>query len=121
MGRHYRIHSAKTRSGLTQLPARAQADVAGTGSVELLLTSVHHRGRNNLPLDLRQSLDALLGTPPAIPAIHADPATEDPHADTAAEAATVNRAPEVGYANHFTAIARDKPWRPVLIDATGAL
>ncbi|MCF7751406.1 type VI secretion system tip protein VgrG [Bacillus subtilis subsp. subtilis] len=80
-----------------QVPASAPSEV--------LLTCVWHIGINNLPVDLRASLEHALGASTFVHA--ADPAVRE-------------RADAVGYANAFAAIQRTTPWRPVLHDDTGA-
>lgn len=77
---------------LTGLPGELPA--------ELLLVSIEHAGVNNLPVDLRRAMTAL-------DAIHADN-------DTLQAEARAH-----GYSNLFTALARDRRWRPVLEDGTG--
>jgi type VI secretion system VgrG family protein len=79
-----------------QMPASAPS--------ELLLTAVTHVGINNLPVGMRASLDHALGASPPHPV--------DPVLQAQAES--------VGYANAFSAIKRTAPWRPVLLDETGA-
>lgn len=71
---------------------------------ELLLVAVDHAGINNLPTDLRRSLDDALGVAPA----------------DAQDAALWAQAEAVGYGNTFQAVERATPWRPQLIDGTGA-
>ena len=66
---------------------------------ELLLTEVEHLGVNNLPLAAREALERALPAPPP------------PLALPEAVQAIANR---VGYRNHFQAVERRRPWRPVL-------
>ncbi|MEN1926498.1 type VI secretion system Vgr family protein [Luteimonas qiangzhengi] len=89
-----------------------QAPVAGSGSPpqELLVTGLHHVGINNLPVDLRESVEAELGEAP------------DWGVDVPEEMAghdLLPRARAVGYANAFVAVDRNRPWRPILLDWTG--
>lgn len=70
----------------------------------LLLTRIQHLGINNLPVDLRDAVDAVLGA-------------NDNH--DAASDVLQTRASAVGYANAFEAVDRARPWRPVLQDGTG--
>ncbi|MGY0559946.1 type VI secretion system Vgr family protein [Luteimonas sp. A277] len=89
-----------------------QAPAAGTGSPppELLVTRLHHLGVNNLPVDLRESVEAELGEAP------------DWEGKACEEVAGQNLLPQakaVGYANAFVAVDRSRPWRPVLHDGTG--
>ena len=76
----------------------------------LLLVSVQHLGINNLPEVVREGVATLLGTaePPGT-GEDATPVAADLQAAAAA----------VGYANTFTAVPRDLPWRPALEDGTG--
>ncbi|HDS1101599.1 MULTISPECIES: type VI secretion system Vgr family protein [Stenotrophomonas] len=73
----------------------------GERPAELMLVSVEHAGVNNLPVDLRQALTAA-------EAVSAE-------RDTLAAQARAH-----GYSQAFTALARDRHWRPVLRDGTGA-
>ncbi len=70
---------------------------------ELLLVAVEHTGINNLPTDLRRSVETTLG------AVLMDGSTT-----------SWASAEKVGYGNTFTAVERTLPWRPRLHDATGA-
>ncbi|WP_295575778.1 type VI secretion system Vgr family protein [uncultured Stenotrophomonas sp.] len=76
----------------------------GTTPPELLLVAVDHAGINNLPTDLRRSLEDALGVAPGV--------SED--------AALWQQADAVGYGNRFDAVPRATPWRPLLVDGTGA-
>lgn len=71
---------------------------------ELLLMDVEHTGINNLPTDVRSAVDDVLGVT-AMPG---------------GSPASWSQAAKVGYANCFTATERALPWRPVLLDGTGA-
>ncbi|WP_149193792.1 type VI secretion system Vgr family protein [Luteimonas suaedae] len=101
-----RTFRAGTWFRLTQAPTQGE-----TPPAEILLTCVQHAGINNLPLDLRKTVAAQLGPAPAWPQ------NED---DRLAERSLQQRAEAVGYANRFEAIDRERPWRPVLDDGTGA-
>ncbi len=70
---------------------------------ELLLVDVEHAGVNNLPTDLRQALNEVMGEVP-----------------TAGSPACWRQAEKVGYGNAFKAAERSVPWRPLLEDETGA-
>ncbi|RJG07635.1 type VI secretion system tip protein VgrG [Noviherbaspirillum cavernae] len=118
---------------LEQRDAPAQAK-------RLALLGVLHAGVNNLPAALRQEVRQSLG---AAPVPHADddaglpPAADDFHPgldrhtqdlddaerwlDHAAWEVLLREADGSGYANRFTAIRADIPWRPALSDGTGLL
>ncbi len=81
--------------------AWALTGLPGDLPAELLLVEVTHAGVNNLPVDLRECVQALLG----------EAAEPDPLQDAAKRH---------GYVNAFSAVARDRRWRPVLEDGTGA-
>ncbi|WP_241685972.1 type VI secretion system Vgr family protein [Stenotrophomonas sp. MA5] len=76
----------------------------GATPPELLLVAVEHAGINNLPTDLRRSLDDALGVAPIDPA----------------DAALWQQAEATGYGNRFDAVDRTLPWRPLLRDGSGA-
>lgn len=76
----------------------------GATPPELLLVAVEHAGINNLPTDLRRSLDDALGVAPIDPA----------------DAALWQQAEATGYGNRFGAVDRTLPWRPLLQDGSGA-
>ncbi len=76
----------------------------GATPPELLLVAVDHAGINNLPTDLRRSLEDALGVAPG----------------DAQDAPLWAQAEAVGYGNTFQAVERTTPWRPQLIDGTGA-
>ncbi|WP_258010356.1 type VI secretion system Vgr family protein [Stenotrophomonas maltophilia] len=76
----------------------------GATPPELLLVAIDHAGINNLPTDLRRSLDDALGVAPA----------------DGEDAALWQQAEAVGYGNRFEAVERATPWRPLLLDGTGA-
>ena len=104
-----RSFRAGTWFRLLQAPAAAGVEA---GAPELLLTAVEHLGFNNLPVDLREAVQAELGPAPAWGGrdVAAGPVGAD----------LQERAEAVGYANAFEAVDRERPWRPVLVDATGA-
>ena len=81
--------------------AWALTGLPGDLPAELLLVEVTHAGVNNLPVDLRECVQALLG----------EAAETDPLQDAAKRH---------GYVNAFSAVARDRRWRPILEDGTGA-
>jgi len=76
----------------------------GATPPELLLVAVDHAGINNLPTDLRRTLDDAFGVAPA----------------ESDDAALWQQADAVGYSNRFEAVERSTPWRPLLLDGTGA-
>ncbi len=76
----------------------------GSTPPELLLVAVDHAGINNLPTDLRRSLDDAFGVVPA----------------GGDDASLWQQADAVGYGNRFEAVERSTPWRPLLLDGTGA-
>ena len=94
---------------LLDAPSAPGAEAAAP---ELLLVAVEHAGVNNLPVDLREAVRAELGPVPAWD-------EEEPPAGPAA-VGLQERADAVGYANAFEAVERSRPWRPVLLDDTGA-
>ena len=102
-----RSFRAGTFFRLTQALSAPDADEV---PAEILLTGVRHMGINNLPLDAREHVAGQLGQGPAWPR---DAASEID------EAALQDGAASVGYANVFTAVDRERPWRPVLADDTG--
>ncbi|WP_434026937.1 type VI secretion system Vgr family protein [[Pseudomonas] boreopolis] len=75
------------------------------GAAQLWLSRIEHVGVNNLPTDAREALEQAL--PPATPPL-------------AVPAEVEALAARVGYAHRFQAVERDRPWRPVLEDETGA-
>ena len=89
---------------------RGSKDVATTP--ELLLLTVRHLGINNLPDAVREAAQTLLGSAAFAKSMDPRVRGDDGELEKAAKA--------VGYANTFTAIPRDLPWRPVLTDETGA-
>ncbi|KAF1016774.1 MAG: Actin cross-linking toxin VgrG1 [Stenotrophomonas maltophilia] len=71
---------------------------------ELLLVSIDHAGINNLPTDLRRTLDDALGLAPC----------------TDADAMLWQQAEATGYGNSFHTVDRSVPWRPQRMDGRGA-
>lgn len=71
---------------------------------ELLLVAVEHAGVNNLPVDLRNSLEDAAAVSPL----------------GAGDSQLWAQAESAGYSNRFEAVDRVRPWRPQLIDGTGA-
>ncbi|MCE7031169.1 type VI secretion system tip protein VgrG [Lysobacter sp. GX 14042] len=111
---------------------REPGDLPGTP--ELLLTSIHHLGINNLPDVVREGVEVLLGEADGIPVFpeggRAGHRVRCAYPDYGAQPssgtqeypdpALVRAAGQLGYANAFTAVPRELPWRPVLPDGTGA-
>ncbi|MCW5581315.1 MAG: type VI secretion system tip protein VgrG, partial [Luteimonas sp.] len=86
------------------------------GVEDFLLIALRHAGRNNLPEAVREGLAGLLGPAPDWPALpEALPVTDAPGARALQAHADAH-----GYANAFLAVPRARPWRPVLLDDTGA-
>ncbi|MBO1748551.1 type VI secretion system tip protein VgrG [Stenotrophomonas sp. SI-NJAU-1] len=75
--------------------------IPGALPKELLLLAVEHAGVNNLPVDLRHGL-----------------ATDDAALD--ASGTLLDQARKQGYAQDFIALERNRRWRPILDDGTGA-
>ncbi|MDX1550215.1 MAG: type VI secretion system Vgr family protein, partial [Lysobacter spongiicola] len=91
-----------------------QAPMDADGPPEALLVSVRQAGVNNLPEAVRDALERVPPIPP--PTVNA---SADGISKVAWEA-TLAQAQLVGYANAFVAFPRELPWRPVLVDETGA-
>ncbi|WP_082132103.1 type VI secretion system Vgr family protein [Luteimonas sp. FCS-9] len=91
------------RAGTWFRPTQLDGQVAPDA---LLVTAIRQVGINNLPVDVRDAVDAALG-----------PAPDD---DDDALAGLARRAASIGHAARFEALPRDRPWRPVLEDGTGA-
>ncbi|HEL2977778.1 TPA: type VI secretion system tip protein VgrG [Stenotrophomonas maltophilia] len=72
----------------------------GEVPTELLLVDVEHAGVNNLPVDLRQALSTDEAASGGDPTLQAEARAH-------------------GYSHAFSALARDRRWRPVLEDGTG--
>lgn len=103
----------------------------------LLLDTVEHVGINNLPKDTAASIAAQLGDlsehlvfdRPCASVIAEDdvfglvPTGTGPHDDVndvRPQAQSLTAAKTLGYANSFSAVHVDRPWRPVLAAADGA-
>ena len=103
----------------------------------LLLDTVEHVGINNLPKDTAASIAAQLGDlsehlvfdRPCASVIAKDdvfglvPTGTGPHhdvTDVRPQAQSLAAAKTLGYANSFSAVHVDRPWRPVLAAADGA-
>ncbi|AMM25082.1 type VI secretion system Vgr family protein [Variovorax sp. PAMC 28711] len=109
---------------------------------DLLLDRIEHIGINNLPRDTAAAIAAQLGgllphlvfdaQPHAIPSVTAEvdvfglasttktttalPGPSDLHP----AAQTLATAQATGYANSFSAVHRERPWRPAIVAAAGA-
>ena len=82
------------------------------------LLGVLHAGVNNLPAAMKQDIAARLGAN----AFGSDLREEGGgHLDADVWPELLQKAQSAGYANRFTAIRADIPWRPALVDGTGAL
>jgi len=105
-----RSFRAGTAFSVTGAPRSAE------GVEDFLLIALRHAGRNNLPEAVREGLAELLGPAPDWPALpEALPVTDAPGARALQAHAGAH-----GYANAFLAVPRARPWRPVLLDDTGA-
>lgn len=93
--------------------------LADDASAALLLTSVQQAGVNNLPDAVREQLASLQEA--EIPAQMPSPVSLLDGVSDSSWAEVLASAEKVGYANAFTAVPRELPWRPVLHDGTGAL
>ncbi|MFT3721050.1 IS21 family transposase [Pseudorhodoferax sp.] len=100
-----------TGSELDALPGLS--DQPDSEHRRFLLTAVTHAGINNLPKDFSDAIARALGAPPLdVPgALDTSPPLD---AELRAQAAAT------GYGNAFTAIRASVPWRPQLLDGTGA-
>lgn len=78
---------------------------------EALLVTVQHAGVNDLPRAVRDAIAAVLGDAPPPTGAGITPTLWQ---------AVLSQAQAQGYANAFTALPRTQPWRPTLIDGTGA-
>lgn len=103
-----RSFRAGTAFDLTESPL----DQLGGGGERrrFALLGVLHAGVNNLPTGILQNSMDRLGPLPA---------TDQP--TSAAWGHLLQKAQATGYANRFTAIRADIPWRPTLVDGTGVL
>ncbi|SKA07867.1 type VI secretion system Vgr family protein [Novilysobacter spongiicola] len=91
-----------------------QAPIDTDGHPEALLVSVRQTGVNNLPDAVRGALEHFPPDPPPMATAGADGISR------MAWETTLTQAQTVGYANAFVALPRELPWRPVLVDDTGA-
>lgn len=99
------------------------------------LLGVLHAGVNNLPAEVKESVIARVGAldldsrdKPGMPCftqstsnLHDQNADMNDFADPAAWIRLRKTAQITGYANRFTAVRADVPWRPSLYDGTGLL
>ena len=81
------------------------------------LLGVLHAGVNNLPAGLKKAA-ASLGVPELDEGLRGEGSSQ---LDTESWRELLQQAQATGYANRFTAIRADIPWRPTLYDGTGAL
>ncbi|REE91292.1 type VI secretion system Vgr family protein [Cupriavidus plantarum] len=124
-----RTYVAGTRTKVADCPHLPSSD----GAYPLLLEVVEHCGINNLVAEARTSIDSRLGrlddalmfdTPPSAP--ENGPQTIGFLAEGAPilrrhiDAKLLAGAREQGYANAFRAINAGRPWRPRVVDASGA-
>lgn len=112
--------SAGTRLALTDLPLPPGAMTPEHG---YLVTSVSHVGINNLTAASRQSLAQRLQARPFgrfFRELGEDGLPDVVHADATPVAELLELALERGYANRFECLLADTPWRPQLVDDTGA-
>ena len=114
--------AAVTQSTLDPLAQFGQAE----GDKDFFFTRVHALGINNLPKDLSDAIARSLGEAELPAALGMEEGAEpalDTHTatDTTADTQTLReRAERTGYACQFQALRRKVPWRPVLLDGTGA-
>jgi uncharacterized protein involved in type VI secretion and phage assembly len=109
-----------TGSPFDQLDALGLDDTSG--KCRFALTGLLHAGVNNLPTGLTKDIDSRLGPAPAFdedPGQTGDVATDYLHPSAWDD--LLAAADATGYANRFTAIRADIPWRPALTDGTGLL
>jgi len=113
---------AGTWAAVTQSTLDPLAQVGQTeGDKDFFFTRVHALGINNLPKDLSEAIARSLGDAE----LHV---TDDRLASSPGEVgeavadtdALRERAQRTGYACQFEALRRKVPWRPVLLDDTGA-
>jgi type VI secretion system VgrG family protein len=116
-----RTLSAGTRLALVGLPNDPEA--AQPAPVAYTITAVSHVGINNLTAASRQSLAERLQARPFGGFFRELDEDELPDVICAGEspaADLLNLALERGYANSFDALLAETPWRPQLVDDTGA-
>jgi len=107
-----------TQSTLDPLAQFGQTE----GDKDFFFTQVHALGINNLPKDLSDAIARTLGEadlPAELGAEVAFDTVTGTGADTDAQALR-ERAARTGFACQFRALRRKVPWRPVLLDDTGA-
>ena len=107
-----------TQSTLDPLDKFGQAE----GDKDFFFTQVHALGINNLPKDLSDAIARTLGEAD-LPAEWGAEVAFDTVTGTCAVTDTQalrERAARTGYACQFRALRRKVPWRPVLLDDTGA-
>jgi type VI secretion system secreted protein VgrG len=107
-----------TQSTLDPLAQFGQAE----GDKDFFFTQVHALGINNLPKDLSDAIARTLGEAD-LPAEWGAEVAFDTVTGTGADTDTQalrERAARTGYACQFRALRRKVPWRPVLLDDTGA-
>jgi type VI secretion system secreted protein VgrG len=107
-----------TQSTLDPLDKFGQAE----GDKDFFFTQVHALGINNLPKDLSDAIARTLGEAD-LPAEWGAEVAFDTVTGTGADTDTQalrERAARTGYACQFRALRRKVPWRPVLLDDTGA-
>ncbi|WP_460839262.1 type VI secretion system Vgr family protein [Noviherbaspirillum agri] len=88
------------------------------------LLGVLHAGVNNLPSDLQRVLTQRIGSAPAFEAAGRESSDDDviaQHLSTESWDALLREAQATGFANRFTAIRADIPWRPATRDGHGIL
>jgi type VI secretion system secreted protein VgrG len=111
-----------TQSTLDPLAQFGQAEV----DKDFFFTQVHALGINNLPKDLSDAIARTLGEAELPVELGAQAASESGTGTDAATDAALDtqalreRAALTGFACQFQALRRKVPWRPVLLDDTGA-
>jgi type VI secretion system VgrG family protein len=116
-----------TESQFDQRAALGLGDASGKR--RFALTGVLHAGVNNLPTSLKKEIASRLGSLDAYQAddgrsgadAHLDDDITAQYLHTSAWDSLLTEAEATGYANRFTAIRADIPWRPALADGTGLL
>jgi type VI secretion system secreted protein VgrG len=111
----------------SQFEQRESLGLSGASGKRFALIGVLHAGVNNLPTGLKKDIASRLGL--AVPFddsqnesdANADDDLADQYLHTSAWTRLLVEAEATGYANRFTAIRADIPWRPALSDGTGTL